>query len=218
MDLEYKKYAIFFWIVLIVAGTTACGGKDTVSKKDRIKEIEVYDDDNEPVTIQENEIVNTEFYELSGDKFRSYIKKEKFTKENWKEFFSIREEHLEYNEYQSEGDLYHLGIYKVHQKKDFCMVFDIVNDDMESRDNVFEKGTGTLGWGQNKSDGTKFQLTIDDVSCTKAEGTIIYVDISEELWQPCSDGTDRKGFRVKDGEKLYEFYDDGTPVKLDMFR
>lgn len=27
------------------------------------------------------------------------------------------------------------------------MVFDIVNDDMESRDNVFEKGTGTLGWG-----------------------------------------------------------------------
>lgn len=32
------------------------------------------------------------------------------------------------------------------------------------------------------------------------------------------DGTDRKGFRVKDGEKLYEFYDDGTPVKLDMFR
>ena len=40
------------------------------------------------------------------------------------------------------------------------MVFDIVNDDMESRDNVFEKGTGTLGWGQNKSDGTKFQLKL----------------------------------------------------------
>ena len=59
------------------------------------------------------------------------------------------------------------------------MVFDIVNDDMESRDNVFEKGTGTL-LGQNKSDGTKFQLTIDDVSCTKAEGTIIYVDIPED--------------------------------------
>lgn len=46
MDLEYKKYAIFFWIVLIVAGTTACGGKDTVSEKDRIKDIEVYDDNN----------------------------------------------------------------------------------------------------------------------------------------------------------------------------
>ena len=137
--MEYRKYAIFLGIILIVAETIACGGKDTASEKDRIKEIEVYDDDNEPVTIQENEIVNTEFYELSGDKFRSYIKKEKFTKENWKEFFSIREEHLEYNEYQSEGDLYHLGIYKVHQKKDFCMVFDIVNDDMESRDNVFEK-------------------------------------------------------------------------------
>ena len=59
--------------------------------------------------------------------------------------------------------------------------------------------------GQNKSDGTKFQLTIDDVSCTKAEGTIIYVDISEELWQPCSDGTDRKGFRVKDGESCMNF-------------
>ena len=109
------------------------------AEKDRIKEIEVYDDDNEPVTIQENEIVNTEFYELSGDKFRSYIKKEKFTKENWKEFFSIREEHLEYNEYQLEGDLYHLGIYKVHQKKDFCMVFDIVNDDMESREMYLKK-------------------------------------------------------------------------------
>ena len=44
MDLEYKKYAIFFGIVLIVAGTIACGGKDTVSEKDRIKDIEVYDD------------------------------------------------------------------------------------------------------------------------------------------------------------------------------
>ena len=58
MDLEYKKYAIFFLIVLIVAGTTACGGKDTVSKKDRIKDIEVYDDNNELVTLQETEIVN----------------------------------------------------------------------------------------------------------------------------------------------------------------
>ena len=55
--MEYKKYAIFFWIVLIVAGTTACGGKDTVSKKDRIKDIEVYDDNNEPVTLQETEII-----------------------------------------------------------------------------------------------------------------------------------------------------------------
>ena len=96
------------------------------------------------------------------------------------------------------------------------MVFDIVNDDMESRDNVFEKGRGTLGWGQNLAVCTKFQLTIDDVSCTKAEGTIIYVDISEELWQPCSDGTDRKGFRVKDGEKLYEFYDDVFPFQSDF--
>ena len=71
MDLEYRKYAIFLGIILIVAETIACGGKDTASEKDRIKEIEVYDDDNEPVTIQENEIVNTEFYELSGAKFRS---------------------------------------------------------------------------------------------------------------------------------------------------
>ena len=46
MDLEYKKYAIFLGIVLIVAGTIACGGKDTASEKDRIKEIEVYDDNN----------------------------------------------------------------------------------------------------------------------------------------------------------------------------
>ena len=44
--MEYKKYAIFFGIVLIVAGTIACGGKDTVSEKDRIKDIEVYDDNN----------------------------------------------------------------------------------------------------------------------------------------------------------------------------
>ena len=44
--MEYKKYVIFFGIVLIVAGTIACGGKDTVSEKDRIKDIEVYDDNN----------------------------------------------------------------------------------------------------------------------------------------------------------------------------
>ena len=46
MDLEYRKYVIFFGIVLIVAGTIACGGKDTVSEKDRIKDIKVYDDNN----------------------------------------------------------------------------------------------------------------------------------------------------------------------------
>ena len=43
---------------MIVAGTIACGEKDTVSKKDRIKDIEVYDDNNELVTLQETEIVN----------------------------------------------------------------------------------------------------------------------------------------------------------------
>ena len=36
--MEYRKYAIFLGIVLIVAGTIACGEKDTVSEKDRIKE------------------------------------------------------------------------------------------------------------------------------------------------------------------------------------
>ena len=46
MDLEYRKYAIFLGIILIVAGTIACGGKDTASEKDRIKDIEVYDDNN----------------------------------------------------------------------------------------------------------------------------------------------------------------------------
>ena len=46
MDLEYRKYATFLGIILIVAGTIACGGKDTVSEKDRIKDIEVYDDNN----------------------------------------------------------------------------------------------------------------------------------------------------------------------------
>ena len=44
VDLEYRKYAIFLGIVLIVEGTIACGEKDTVSEKDRIKDIEVYDD------------------------------------------------------------------------------------------------------------------------------------------------------------------------------
>ena len=42
MDLEYRQYAIFLGIILIVAETIACGGKDTASEKDRIKEIEVY--------------------------------------------------------------------------------------------------------------------------------------------------------------------------------
>lgn len=51
--MKKRKYAIFLGIILIVAGTIACGGKDTASEKDRIKEIEVYDDDNESVTIQE---------------------------------------------------------------------------------------------------------------------------------------------------------------------
>ena len=46
MDLEYRKYAIFLGIILIVAETIACGGMDTASEKDRIKEIEVYDDNN----------------------------------------------------------------------------------------------------------------------------------------------------------------------------
>lgn len=42
--MEYRKYVIFLGIILIVAGTIACDEKDTVSEKDRIKDIEVYDD------------------------------------------------------------------------------------------------------------------------------------------------------------------------------
>lgn len=42
---------------MIVAGTIACGGKDTVSEKDRIKDIEVYDDNNELVMLQKTEII-----------------------------------------------------------------------------------------------------------------------------------------------------------------
>ena len=56
--MKKRKYAIFLGIILIVAGTIACGGKDTASEKDRIKEIEVYDDDNEPVTIQELSLIH----------------------------------------------------------------------------------------------------------------------------------------------------------------
>lgn len=40
------------------------------------------------------------------------------------------------------------------------MVFDIVNDDMESRDNVFEKGTGTLGWGRINRTEQNFSLQL----------------------------------------------------------
>ena len=40
-EIKKRKYAIFLGIILIVAGTIACGGKDTASEKDRIKEIEV---------------------------------------------------------------------------------------------------------------------------------------------------------------------------------
>lgn len=73
MDLEYKKYAIFFGIVLIVAGTIACGGKDTVSEKDRIKDIEVYDDNNELVTLQETEIIMIICYKTCLCIKRAYI-------------------------------------------------------------------------------------------------------------------------------------------------
>ena len=88
---------------------------------------------------------------------------------------------------------------------------------MRASNCVFEKNIVSMEWGNKRADGKEVSFSLDDMICKRAEGKIIYADVSDEIWSPCNDGTDRKGFRVKDGEKLYEFYDDGTPVKLDMF-
>ena len=77
-----KSSLVIMCIFLLVIGNSACSNK----------KIEPYDDENEPVTVLEQDIVNTEFHEISGEEFRSYIKTESFTKDNWKDFFILKKE------------------------------------------------------------------------------------------------------------------------------
>ena len=132
-----------------------------------------------------------------------------------KDFFILKKEPIIEN--GTEVNMFVLRMNKIHQKKDFCLVFDIKNENMRASNCVFEKNIVSMEWGNKRADGKEVSFSLDDMICKRAEGKIIYADVSDEIWSPCNDGTDRKGFRVKDGEKLYEFYDDGTPVKLDMF-
>lgn len=216
-----KSSLVIMCIFLLVIGNSACSNKKieksgkSKSEKNTVMETAPYDDENEPVTVLEQDIVNTEFHEISGEEFLSYIKTESFTKDNWKDFFILKKEPIIEN--GTEVNMFVLRMNKIHQKKDFCLVFDIKNENMRASNCVFEKNIVSMEWGNKRADGKEVSFSLDDMICKRAEGKIIYADVSDEIWSPCNDGTDRKGFRVKDGEKLYEFYDDGTPVKLDMF-
>ena len=85
-------------IFLLVIGNSACSNKKiersgkSKSEKNTVMETAPYDDENEPVTVLEQDIVNTEFHEISGEEFRSYIKTESFTKDNWKDFFILKKQ------------------------------------------------------------------------------------------------------------------------------
>lgn len=186
-----KSSLVIMCIFLLVIGSSACSNKKieksgkSKSEKNTAMEAAPYDDENEPVTVLEPDIVNTEFHEISGEEFRSYIKTESFTKDNW---------------------------------KDFCLIFDIKNENMRASNCVFEKNIVSMEWGNKRTDGKEVNFSLDDMICKRAEGKIIYADVPDEIWSPCKDGTDRKGFRVKDKEVLYEFYDDGVPVKRELWR
>lgn len=213
-----KRIFLSMCVILCIAGSIACSKKEVEKaqiENDVKVEAEKYDDDNEPVTVLENNLVNTEFNEISGEEFRSYIKEEAITKDNWKDFFVLKKEQRTENE--ANGTVYVLSVDKVHQKKDFCFVFDIKNKDITAKDCVFEKNTISMEWGNKNSDGKETELSIDDFVGKRVEGTIIYADVPNEIWRACKDGTDKNGFRVKDADVLYEFYDDGVPVKLDSF-
>ena len=93
-----KSSLVIMCIFLLVIGNSACSNKKiersgkSKSEKNTVMETAPYDDENEPVTILEQDIVNTEYHEISGEEFRSYIKTESFTKDNWKDFFILKKE------------------------------------------------------------------------------------------------------------------------------
>lgn len=92
---------------------------------------------------------------------------------------------------EANGTVYVLSVDKVHQKKDFCFVFDIKNKDITAKDCVFEKNTISMEWGNKNSDGKETELSIDDFVGKRVEGTIIYADVPNEIWRDCKDGTDK---------------------------
>ena len=87
-----KSSLVIMCIFLLVIGNSACSNKKiersgkSKSEKNTVMETAPYDDENEPVTVLEQDIVNTEFHEIS------YIKTESFTKDNWKDFFILKKE------------------------------------------------------------------------------------------------------------------------------
>ena len=93
-----KSSLVIMCILLLVIGNSACSNKKiersgkSKSEKNTVMETAPYDDENEPVTVLEQDIVNTEVHEISGEEFRSYIKTESFTKDNWKDFFILKKE------------------------------------------------------------------------------------------------------------------------------
>ena len=78
-----KSSLVIMCIFLLVIGNSACSNKK-IEKSGKSK--------SEKNTVLEQDIVNTEFHEISGEEFRSYIKTESFTKDNWKDFFILKKE------------------------------------------------------------------------------------------------------------------------------
>lgn len=137
--------------------------------------------------------------EISKEEFRKYIKQIDITTENWKDYFEMTEEIKEQNDdfgevastqklitlklndnYYNKAETTDITLeFEIPKEKAFQIVADIYNKRTIKLFAGCKESSITMdGWAKDNE-----SITIDDIKCTRATGTIYYLDnIPDEYW------------------------------------
>lgn len=189
--------AVICILIIILLGTVIKQQQDINEIKKRIglnnrQTTQSIVDNNEP---------KQEIKEISKEEFRKYIKQIDITTDNWKDYFEIEYKTLEdkdafgevigtqkliifklNNKYYGIGELIDTALeieYPLEKANPEYTLRDIINKTALSINNGSNSATmGVPNWIKKNEN-----ITIDDIKCTRAKGTLYYLDnIPSEYW------------------------------------
>lgn len=177
---QNNKIIIILFIVIIILLIGII-----IKQKQDIKEIK------ETVGIEDKQTDRAE-KEISKEEFRKYIKQVDITTENWKDYFEIEKETDGFGDVISTQNAIILSLknnyYNEFDTTDISLEIEIPEE--KAFDYNYTKQTVQLLANNNKTSIStqnflkdNESITIDDIECTSATGTIYYLDnIPNEYW------------------------------------
>lgn len=166
------------------------------------------------IDTEDTGMTETEDIEMTKEEFAQYVTAIPVTTENWSEYIELEDE--TYENTNAFGEITRTTTTTTIKPKDKVFYYDVVLEIEKNEDRVNYGSTTSIiseltSNGQsldfsNKSTESNvfdYTFTLDDLECTRAEGTIYIIDLPEEKLKDTPD-TNQKYFCV---EGKYYYYD-----------